>query len=148
MLMRHQVIPAVQEVMGKEGFSDPRHKKLAGELMTLWEGEKKLDVQELFRRVGDDHVKDLISELLLGEESVIDADRMLQDCLRKVKLSRIHQDIQHVDEEIRQRSQQGKESPSGAPGLKELLKRKQRLIAEQKKWVDDSAIGHRPNAGQ
>jgi DNA primase len=148
MLMRHQVIPAVQEVMGKEGFSDPRHKKLAGELMTLWEGEKKLDVQELFRRVGDDQVKDLISELLLAEESVIDADRMLQDCLRKVKLSRIHQDIQHVDEEIRQRSQQGKESPSGAPGLKELLKRKQRLIAEQKKWVDDSAVGHRPNAGQ
>jgi DNA primase len=148
MLMRHQVIPAVQEVMGKEGFSDPRHKKLAGELMTLWEDEKKLDVQELFRRVGDENLKDLISELLLGEESVIDVDRMLQDCLRKVKLSRIRQDIQHVDEEIRERSQQGKESPSDAPGLKELLKRKQRLIVEQKKWVDDSAVGHRPDAGQ
>jgi DNA primase len=148
MLMRPQVIPAVQEVMGKEGFSDPRHKKLADELTNLWEGEKKLDVQELFLRVGEENSKDLISELLLAEESVIDADRMLQDCLRKVKLSRIRQDIQHVDEEIRQRSQQGKETPSGAPGLKELLKRKQRLIVEQKKWVDDAAVGHRPNARQ
>jgi hypothetical protein len=148
MLMRPQVIPAVQEVMGKEGFSDPRHKKLADELTNLWEGEKKLDVQELFLRGGEENSKDLISELLLAEESVIDADRMLQDCLRKVKLSRIRQDIQHVDEEIRQRSQQGKETPSGAPGLKELLKRKQRLIVEQKKWVDDAAVGHRPNARQ
>jgi hypothetical protein len=90
----------------------------------------------------------LISELLLQEESVIDADRMLRDCLRKVKLSRVRQEIQHVDEEIRQRSQQEKEGAASAPGLKELLKRKQRLIVEQKKWVDDSAVGRWPNAGQ
>jgi hypothetical protein len=60
----------------------------------------------------------------------------------------VRQEIQHVDEEIRQRSQQGKEGPANASGLKELLKRKQRLIVEQKKWVDDSAVGQWPNAGQ
>jgi DNA primase len=142
MLMRDQVIPVVEEEFGKEGFSDPRHQKLARELRTLFETEKKVNVQELLCRVGDEDVKDLISELLLQEESVIDADRMLKDCLRKVKLSRVRQEIQHVDEEIRQRSQQEKEGPAGASGLKELLKRKQRLIVEQKKWVDDSAVGN------
>jgi hypothetical protein len=90
----------------------------------------------------------LISELLLAEESVIDADRMLRDCLRKVRLSRVHQEIQHVDEEIRQRTREGQEGSAEVSGLKELLKRKQRLIVEQKKWVDDTRVGDRPDARQ
>jgi DNA primase len=148
MLLRNQVIPEVQEVVRPDGFSDPRHKKLAQELMALWETEKKVNVQELLSRVGDEDLKALISELLLDEESVIDADRMLRDCLRKVKISRVRQEIQHVDEEIRQRTREGQEGSAGASGLKELLKRKQRLIVEQKKWVDDSGVGDRPDARQ
>jgi hypothetical protein len=56
-----------------------------------------------------------------------------------MKLSRVRQEIQHVDEEIRHRSRQGKEELASASGLKELLKRKQRLLLEQKKWIDHSA---------
>jgi DNA primase len=148
MLLRSQAIQEVQGVLGPDGFSDPRHKKLAQELMTLWETEKKVNVQELLTRVGDEDLKALISELLLAEESVIDADRMLRDCLRKVRLSRVRQEIQHVDEEIRQRTREGQEGPAGVSGLKELLKRKQRLIVEQKNWVDDSGVGDRPAARQ
>jgi DNA primase len=148
MLLQGQAIQEVQGVLGADGFSDPRHKKLAQELMTLWETEKKVNVQELLSRVGDEDLKTLISELLLAEESVIDADRMLRDCLRKVRLSRVRQEIQHVDEEIRQRTRGGPEGPAGASGLKELLKRKHRLIVEQKNWVDDSGVGDRPAARQ
>ena len=148
MLLRDQVIQEVQGVLGADGFSDPRHKKLAQELMTLWETEKRVDVQELLSRVGDEDLKALISELLLAEESVIDADRMLRDCLRKVRLSRVRQEIQHVDEEIRQRTREGQEGSAGVSGLKELLKRKQRLIVEQKKWVHDSGVGDGLDARQ
>ena len=148
MLLRNQVIQEVRGVVKPEGFSDPRHKKLAQELMALWETEKKVDAQELLSRAGDEEMKALISELLLAEESVIDADRMLRDCLRKVRLSRVRQEIQHVDEEIRQRTRQGPEGSGEGSGLKELLKRKQRLIVEQKKWVDDSSVGDRPGARQ
>jgi len=148
MLMRHQDIPAVGRIVGKEGFSDPRHKKLAQELIALWESGGKVDVQELLGRLVDEDLKSLISELLLAEESLTDADRMLRDCLRKAKLSRVRQEIQLVDEEIRQRSRQGRESSGETPGLKELLKRKQRLMAEQKKWVEESLAGSWPQAGQ
>jgi replicative DNA helicase len=148
MLMRAEVIPEVEEELGREGFSDPLHQKVAREIKALFKAGKKVNVQDLLCQVGDEEVKDFISELLLQEERVIDADRMLRDCLRKVKLSRVRQEIQHVDEEIRQRSQQEKGGPAGASGLKELLKRKQRLIVEQKKWVDDSAVRHESNAGQ
>jgi len=135
MLLRNQIIPEVLEVVGPDGFSDPRHKKLAGELMAFWEAEKKVDVPGLLFRVEDEDLKTLISELLLAEESVIDADRMLRDCLRKVKLSRVRQEIQHLDEEIRRRTREGPEASAGSSGLRELLKRKQRLIGEQKKWM-------------
>ena len=135
MLLRNQIIPEVLEAVGPDGFSDPRHKKLAGELMAFWEAEKKVDVPGLLFRVEDEDLKTLISELLLAEESVIDADRMLRDCLRKVKLSRVRQEIQHLDEEIRRRTREGPEASAGSSGLRELLKRKQRLIGEQKKWM-------------
>ena len=148
MLLRGQVIPAVEEVVGKEGFLDPRHQKLARELMTFWENEKKMDAQAFLNQTGDEELKNLASELLLAEESLVDADRTLRDCLRQVKLSRLRQEIQQVDEEIRQRSRQGKEDSAGPSGLRELLKRKQRLMTEQKKWSGDSAGWIQPEAAQ
>ena len=139
MLLHGQVIPSVEEVVGKEGFLDPRHQKLARELMTFWENEKKMHAQAFLNQTGDEELKNLASELLLAEESLVDADRTLRDCLRQVKLSRLRQEIQQVDEEIRQRSRQGKEDSAGPSGLRELLKRKQRLMTEQKKWSGYSA---------
>jgi replicative DNA helicase len=148
MLLHGQVIPSVEEVVGKEGFLDPRHQKLARELMTFWENEKKMDAQAFLNQTGDEELKNLASELLLAEESLVDADRTLRDCLRQVKLSRLRQEIQQVDEEIRQRSRQGKEDSAGPSGLRELLKRKQRLMTEQKKWSGYSAGWIQPEAAQ
>jgi DNA primase len=139
MLLNHQVIPVVEEAVGMDAFSDPRHKKLAREIMRGWESEPEMEMQKFFTRLGDEEIKDLTSELLLTGESVMDADRMVRDCLKQMKLSRVRQEIQHVDEEIRHRSRQGKEELASASGLKELLKRKQRLLLEQKKWIDHSA---------
>lgn len=139
MLMNPSAIPRVKEVMGRGGFSDLRHQKLARKLMDLWETGEEFDVQGVLSGEEEGDLRDLTSELLLEEESVMDANRMLEDCLRKVKLSRVRQEIQQVDEEIRQRSRQTQEGPWGAQGLKELLKRKQRLILEQKKWIDDAS---------
>lgn len=73
---------------------------------------------------------------------------MLEDCLRKVKLCRVRQEIREVDEEIRQRSRQEKNEPWNVPGLKELLKRKQRLIQEQKRWTAEPAGARPPREGE
>jgi replicative DNA helicase len=137
MLMNPSAVARVREVVGKEGFSDLRLQKLARTLLEVHETGEEFDLQRVLSGVEED-LKNLISELLLEEESVTNADRMLEDCLRKVKLSRVQQEIQQVDEEIRRRSRENKEEP-WAPGVKELLKRKQRLILEQKKWVDGAA---------
>ena len=139
MLMNPSAIPRVKEVMGKGGFSDLRHQKLARKLVDLSETGEEFDVQGVLSGEEEGDLRDLTSELLLEEERVMDANRMLEDCLRKVKLSRVRQEIQQVDEEIRQRSRQTQEGPWGAQGLRELLKRKQRLILEQKKWIDDAS---------
>ena len=74
----------------------------------------------------------------------MDADRMFEDCLRKMKATRVLKEIQQVDEEIRQRSLLAKQNPAGASGLKELLKRKQRLMMEQKKWMGRPSAGDPP----
>ena len=145
MLMNPSAIPRVEEVMGRDGFSDLRHQKLARKLMDLWETGEEFDIQGVLSGAEEGDLRDLISELLLEEESVTDANRMLEDCLRKVKVSRVRQEIQQVDEEIRRRSRQNQEGPWGAQGLKELLKRKQRLILEQKKWIDDASGLPSPN---
>jgi DNA primase len=138
MLMRPATVPRVKEVVGEEPFSDLRLQKLARTLMDRCENGEEFDLQGVLCGADED-LKDLTSELLLEEESLTDAERMLEDCLRKVKLSRVRQEIREVDEEIRRRSRESKEEPLGAQGLKELLKRKQRLLLEQKKWVDGAA---------
>jgi DNA primase len=135
MLLNPATIPRVKEVAGRDSFSDPRHQKLAGRLMDLQEREGEFDAREFLGRVEEEDLRDLISELLLREESVMDGNRMLEDCLRRVKLSRVRREIDQVDEEIQRRSRQNKEELWGTQGLKELLKRKQRLLSEQKKWM-------------
>jgi DNA primase len=135
MLLNPAVISRVQEAVGKEGFSDLRHQKLARKFLELGGGREEIDIQEFLSGTEEEDLRDLVSELLLEEESLVDPDRMLEDCLRKVKLSRIRQEIQRVDEEIRQRSRERKDEPGGVPGLKELLMRKQRLLLEQKRWM-------------
>lgn len=148
MVLNPSAIRRVKEVVGREDFSDPRHQKLARRLMDLREGEETFDVQGFLSGTDEEDLRDLVSELLLEEERIVDSNRMLEDCLRKVKLSRVRQEIQRVDEEIRQRTRQNQEEPWGASGLRELLKRKQRLILEQKKWTEGAAGGLQPNVGQ
>jgi DNA primase len=138
MILDPAVIFRVKESMGKEGFSDLRHQKLACKLLELGEGREEIDIQEFLSKAEEEDLRDLVSELLLEEESVVDPDRMLEDCLRKVKLSRIRKEIQRVDEEIRERSREKRNEPWGVPGLKELLMRKQRLLLEQKRWVGET----------
>ena len=148
MLQNPAVIARVQEAMGKEGFSDPHHQKLARKLSGLGEGREEIDVQGLLNGMEEEDLRDLVSELLLEEGSLLDPDRMLEDCLRKVKLSRIRQEIQRVDEEIRERSRERKDEPWGVPGLKELLMRKQRLLLEQKRWMGGSPARLQAQEGQ
>jgi replicative DNA helicase len=134
MFLDPSAIPRIQEVVGKQGFSDLRHRKLVQKLLDLKERDEAIDPQRFLSGEEEEDLKDLVSELLLREESILDPERMLEDCLRMVKISRIRQEIQQVDEEIRLRSRQEKDAPWSVPGLKELLKRKQRLILEQKRW--------------
>lgn len=138
MLMNPSAIARVQGVVGKEGFSDLRHRKLARKMMEIRENGEDPEPQKILAGTEED-LRDLASELLLEEESLIEPERMLEDCLRKVRLSRIRQEIREVDEEIHRRSQGSQREPWEAAGMKELLKRKQRLILEQKKCIDDAA---------
>jgi DNA primase len=141
MLLHNSYIPVVEEALDFEGLSDPRYRRVGRELIAYWKIHKEVDIAKLLLQIEEEDIKNLISELLLEEERVIDADRMFQDCLRKLKISRVLREIHQVDEEIRQRSQQAKQSPAGASGLKELLKRKQRLMGEQKKWMGKISVG-------
>lgn len=148
MLLDPPAVSRVREVMGLEGFSDPRHQKLARSLLELGERGEEVDAQEFLGRVEEDDLRGLVSELLLEEGSVLDPGRMLEDALRKGKLLQIRQEIREVDEEIRQRSRQEKNDPWSVPGLKELLKRKQRLLLEQKRWTAEPAGVLPPGEGE
>ena len=143
MLLHGSFIPVVEETLGLEGFSDLRYRKLGKELMTCWHDFQEVDVAKLLLQAEEEN-KNLLSELLLEEERLMDAERMFQDCLRKVKTSRVLKEIQQLDEEIRQRSQQAKGGSAGASGLKELLTRKHRLVMEQKKWMGKASVGAFP----
>jgi DNA primase len=141
MLLHPEYVPVVEETLGPEGLSDPRYRKVARELERYGKGRPAGDIAALLLQLEEEDSRNLVAELLLEEERVVDADRMFQDCLRKMKVTRVQKEIHQVDEEIRQRSQLAKQNPAGASGLKELLKRKQRLVMEQQKWLGRSSAG-------
>lgn len=147
MLKCSHFIPVVVKEMGAENFSIPRYQRLARELLRLWQMKTDWELQKIMGLLPEEEMRSLVAELLLTEESLIEPERMLKDCLRQWRLLRVRREIQRVDEEIRERSRMEAAGSSAVTGLKELLKRKQRLIVEQKKWVDESAVGQGANAG-
>ncbi len=147
MLKSSHFIPVVVKEMGAENFSIPRYQRLVRELLRLWEMKTDWEPQKFMGLLPEEEMRSLVAELLLTEESLIEPERMLKDCLRQWRLIGVRREIQRVDEEIRERSRAEAAGSSATTGLKELLKRKQRLIVEQKKWVDESAVGQGANAG-
>lgn len=141
MVLNPRYMPAVEEELGPEALTDPRYRKVARELALLGAGRKDGDPASLLLLLEDEDSKSLVAELILEEERITDAERMFQDCLRKIRLGRVQNEIRQVDEEIRRRSLSTGQNPEGASGLRELLKRKQRLVMEQKKWIGRSSAG-------
>ena len=140
MLNRGNFIPRVIQEIGLEGFTIPRYRRLAEELIRFWEMKAEWNPQNLLNLLTEMELRSLVSEMLLSEESLMDPERIFKDCLRQWRLSRVRQEIQRVDEEIRERAKLAA-APSKIAGMKELLKRKQRLVLEQKRWIRESGMG-------
>jgi DNA primase len=139
-LLYPRFIPEAREIVEADGLSDVRYRRVAREALAYAKANPQGDISGLLLNL-EEEAKNLVAELLLEEERVVDPDRMFRDCLGKMQATRVLREIQQVDEEIRQRSLLAKENPAGASGLKELLKRKQRLVLEQKKWMGRSSAG-------
>ena len=65
MLINPSAIPRVKEVMGRDGFSDLRHQKLARKLTDLWETGGEFDVQSVLSVAEEEDLSDLISEVIV-----------------------------------------------------------------------------------
>lgn len=137
MLLKSSVIPEVEVLLSRESFENARFQKLAQEVLRFWKVHKKLEIHDFLNELAEEDLRDLVTELILTAESITDHERMLRDCWRRLCLHRLQKEIKRVDEEIRQRVQEGKEVRSDALGIKELLLRKQRLLQEQKKWIKE-----------
>lgn len=138
MLSKSSLLPEIERLLREERFENPRFQKLAQDILHFWKNQKKFEIHEFLNQLEDDDVRDLVSELLLTEESITEPERMLYDCWRRFCLHRLQKEIKRVDEEIRHRIQEGKRMTADVSGMKELFLRKQRLLQEQKKWVKDS----------
>lgn len=132
MLSRSSLMPEIERLLREERLENPRFQKLAQEIVRFWKNQKKFEIHEFLDQLADDDVRDLVSELLLTEESITDPERMLRDCWRRFRFHHLQKEIKRVDEEIRQRIQEGKSGATDVSSIKELLLRKQRLLQEQK----------------
>ncbi len=137
MLLKSHLIPEIEHLFSEERFENPRFQKLAQEIMRFWAKQKKLEIHDFLEQLEADDLRDLVSELILTEESLTDPERMLRDCWRRFRWQRLQKEIKCVDEEIRHRIQAEKNKAADVSGMKELLLRKQRLLQEQKKWAKE-----------
>jgi len=138
MLSKSSLMPQIERLLREERFENPRFQKLAQEIVLFWKNQKEFEIHNFLDQLEDEEARDLVSELLLTEESITEPERMLRDCWRRFCFHRLQKEIKRVDEEIRHRIQEGKSGGGDVSGMKELLLRKQRLLQEQKKWAQES----------
>lgn len=132
MLLHDQTVPVINESLILQDFVDQELQKLGIFLIQVYNRQGKIDPFRDSNLLNDENLRNLLSELSLMEEgSIINVDKILKDCIQKIKLDKIRREKEKINSEIKiiQESKGGNATLSN-----ELLKRSQDLLLEEKRF--------------
>lgn len=105
----NDILEEVKSQLKPEEFSSPPIVKLATYIYQLdfWKGERPLS--KLINRLDDSKLVSLITEILTNDEKIIDRERTLNDCVRRIKEDRRKQRLTSLQNQIRSHQSAGDE---------------------------------------
>jgi DNA primase len=119
-----------------EDFENEELRKTACILKDLFERKGEIRIAEVLDRLSDENLKNLVSSWGISEElEAENVEKAVEDCIRKIKKHRLKHEQDDITQKIREA-----EKADQTDRLKELLRKKQHLIQEERNLRETHTI--------
>ena len=129
MLLRSEVIHNIREEGIIEDFTDRQYKKIGMLILDVFKKEDTLDSAEIINLLEDESSRSLVSQLLMQEESIVDAQKTMNNCVSKIRMNLVVEEIKALDQKIGKAQAEKDEAL-----LREFLTSRQELKDRQRSY--------------
>lgn len=130
MLQRNDMIPIILKEGILKDFQSLPLRKLSERVASIYESRALVDFRQLSILLEERDELDLVSEFAMSEEKITDPQRILYDCMAKIRKKKINQEIERLNEDVKKSAELKDEvlMKSIITRLKELREERKRLI--------------------
>ena len=129
MLLRDDVVHTIQEEGIIEEFTNAGYRQIGLLFLDFFNKEGKLEFIKIINLLEDESSRGLVSQLILEEESILDVDKTLENCICKIRLNKIKHEIRILDQRIKEAQERKDEAL-----WREFLVSRQELMAKQRNY--------------
>ncbi|MFH2013147.1 MAG: DNA primase [Pseudomonadota bacterium] len=101
MLLSNEVTPKIKEEAIVEEFMNKQYKELGLLLLEEFNRQGRIDPAKIVNSLENENARGLVSHLLLQEESIVDVNKTLEDCINRIRENKVEEEIKILDTKIK-----------------------------------------------
>ncbi|MDY7033726.1 MAG: DNA primase [Thermodesulfobacteriota bacterium] len=129
MLLRDDVVHTIREEGIIEEFTNTSYRHIGLLFLDVFNKEGKLEPIKIINLLEDESSRGLVSQFLLEEESILDVDKTLENCICKIRMNKVRHEIRVLDQRIKE-AQKRKDDVR----WREFLVSRQKLMDKQRDY--------------
>ena len=102
MLLNSEVVHRIQEEAIIEEFVNKQYKEIGLLLLEEFNRQGRIDLGRVINCLEDESSKSLISQLSIEKESIEDVPKILKDCINKIRMHKVDEEIKILDIKIKE----------------------------------------------
>jgi len=102
MLLNNEVVHKIQEEAIIEEFVNKQYKEIGLLLLEEFNRQGRIDSGKVINCLEDENSKSLISQLSIEKESIEDVPKILKDCMNKIRMHKVDEEIKILDIKIKE----------------------------------------------
>lgn len=129
MLLKDEVMHKIQGGAIIEEFTNKRYREIGLLFLDVFNREGWVDSIKVINLLEDEDSRSLVSQLLLEEESIVDSQKTLENCIYKVRMNRMKEEKKMLDLKIKEAQERKDETH-----LREFMISRQELMKKEKDY--------------
>jgi hypothetical protein len=129
MLLKDEVMHKIQGGAIIEEFTNKRYREIGLLFLDVFNREGWVDSIKVINLLEDEDSRSLVSQLLLEEESIVDSQKTLENCIYKVRMNRMKEEKKILDLKIKEAQERKDETH-----LREFMISRQELMKKEKDY--------------
>ncbi len=132
MLLKDELVRRIEEEAIVEEFTNKLYREIGLLVLDMFNREGLVDSTRIINLMGDEGSRSLVSRLLLEQESIVDVQKTLDNCIYKVRMNKIKEERKILNRKIREAHEKKDEKH-----LREHMISRQELINREKDYRRD-----------